>query len=343
MILAVDSGTTTTRVSVVDAGAVIASTSERSGARDFARSQGLDQLPPRLRRLADEALGRCDRSWASVEAVVAFGMITSELGLEEVPHLTAPIDQSRLVAGIQARTYPDSIPVTVYLVPGVRCSSPSDGETSDFMRGEETEVMGLLVSEPVSLPALYVSTGSHTKFIAIDDQARIEWSLTTLSGELVWALHRETILAELIDPAGTIVDTAALLEGADCAERLGLSRALFMARLLNRTRGMDPASCSDFIHGAIASSDMHALRRARRDRQAQPVQVVIAGTGGPLAAAYRHFLEAEPWVQGLLRTESPIGALGAFALYGELVRSEAPRRDGPAGTNSTKEVSNAIE
>jgi 2-dehydro-3-deoxygalactonokinase len=327
VIVVVDSGTTSTRVWVVEQGDVKASSSSRSGARDVVRTKDRSELLGRIRELADEALAAAKSTWESVEAIVAFGMITSELGLEEVPHLEAPVGRRMLAAALVERRYGDVLPAPVYLVPGVR-SGGKELELADFMRGEETEVAGLLALGEPDPPFLYISTGSHTKFLAVDREGRIDWSLTTLSGELLLALQRETILAELIDLEAPPTDLAALEEGARFVERAGLSRALFGARLLNRMRGVSVSFCSDFLHGAVAGADLLSLRRAAESRGGLPDRVAIGGQG-TLGDAYRHLLEAQWGVAELRRFEVPLGALGAWNLF--TTEREAAHAGAPEG------------
>jgi 2-dehydro-3-deoxygalactonokinase len=313
VILAVDSGTTSTRAWVVDEGEVLAAASTRGGAKDVATGQDRFELLNSVRSVCEGALGDSGRSWDDVRAVVAFGMITSELGLEEVSHLVAPTDRRALVEAM--RRVDRALPAPVYLVPGVRSDGPDLAET-DFMRGEETEVMGLLSLESIEPPLLYVSAGSHTKFVGIDAHGRIEWSMTTLSGELLWALHRETILSELVDPMGELRDLEDVEEGARVEERDGFNRALFAARLLNRIHGAGADRCSAFIHGVLAGSDLRSLRTALRSRSDPPTRVVVGG-GSALARAYRHLLGKESWVTELKSVDAPVGALGAWTLYSD--------------------------
>jgi 2-dehydro-3-deoxygalactonokinase len=313
MIIAIDSGTTSTRVWVLDEGEVKAGAASRGGARDVARTKDRSELLSRIRALADEALERAGSDWETVEAVVAFGMITSELGLEEVPHLDAPVGRGMLAGAMVERSYGDMLPVPVRLVPGVR-SGGDDLERADFMRGEETEVAGLLGLREPEPPFLYVSTGSHTKFVSVDRDGRIDWSLTTLSGELLLALHRETILADLIDLEAPISDFGALEDGARFVERAGLTRALFAARLLNRVQGVSAASCSDFLHGAVAGGDVLSLRRAAGAHGGFPDRIAIGGKGS-LKEAYRHLLERQRDVAELRAFDLPLGAFGAWNLF----------------------------
>lgn len=321
-ILAVDSGTTSTRVWLVEDGRIREGGTARAGARDSVSGGKPDDLLAHVRRLAQDVLARGRAS--TVDATMAFGMITSELGLEEVAHLAAPVGPADIAAAIVERSYGDSLPSPVYMVPGVRCDGRVP-EESDVMRGEETEVVGLLAGRTVAPPLLYISTGSHSKFVYVDHDGRIAWSMTTLSGELIWALHRETILSDLLQPDGSIVDTAALEEGARVAARLGLTRALFTARLMNRLRGASPAACSDFVHGAVGGQDLVALRTTLQGHGVRSVRVVISGDT-PFARTYRHLLAREPWAAATIDVQEPLGALGAWILFRERLRlSEASR------------------
>jgi 2-dehydro-3-deoxygalactonokinase len=327
LIVVVDSGTTSTRVWVVEQGEVKASSSSRSGARDVVRTKDRSELLERIRELADDALATAGSTWEAVEAIVAFGMITSELGLEEVPHLEAPVGRRMLAASLVERRYSDALPAPVHLVPGVR-SGGQELDFADFMRGEETEVAGLLALGEPEPPFLYISTGSHTKFVGVDRDGRIDWSLTTLSGELLLALQRETILAELIDLEAPPTDLAALQEGARFVEDAGLSRALFGARLLNRLRGVSRAFCSDFLHGAVAGADLLSLRRAAETRGGLPARVAIGGQGS-LRDAYRLLLEHQWGITELRRFDVPLGALGAWNLF--TIEREAAQAGAPEG------------
>jgi 2-dehydro-3-deoxygalactonokinase len=311
VIVAVDSGTTRTRAWVVADGAVGEGASTIAGARDLARTRDRAWLLAQVREVTDRAVAGADVAWSDVDAVVAFGMITSELGLVELPHLIAPVDVDELVRAMLDWSEIPELPARLLLVPGVRNSS-QNVERADFMRGEETQVVGLLSLSKVEPPLLYVSVGSHPKFVWVDADGRIAWSVTTLSGELLWALHRETILADLVDPDGRLADLDAVERGALVAESAGLSRALFAARLLNRIGNASPETCSAFVYGAIARADLGALETTLPPGAGMG-RIVLSGHG-PLLDAYRHLLTRAN-VGSVEDVEEPLGAIGARTLY----------------------------
>jgi 2-dehydro-3-deoxygalactonokinase len=325
MILAVDSGTTHTRAWLVADGVVGEGVSAVAGARDLARTRDRAWLLGQVREVADNALASAEAEWNDVEAIVAFGMITSELGLVEVPHLVAPAGADELVRAMLEPRNISELPARLFLVPGVRNGS-DDVERADFMRGEETQAVGLVSLGQTEPPLLFVSVGSHPKFVWVDAAGRIAWSLTTLSGELIWALHRETILADLIDPGRALADLDAVDHGARIVESAGLSRALFAARLLNRLGHASPETCSAFLHGAIARADLRTLEAAL-PAGAATERIVLSGHG-PLLDAYRHLL-GRAGLGTVQVIDEPLGAIGARVLYerrGGLVSGDEGRK-----------------
>lgn len=323
MIVAVDSGTTRTRAWVVAGGEVGAGASTVAGARDLARMRDRAWLLDHVREVADRALAAAGVEWRDVEAVVAFGMITSELGLVELPHLVAPVGVDELVDAMFDASEIPKLPARLLLVPGVRNVS-DDVERADFMRGEETQVVGLLSLAKVEPPLLYVSVGSHPKFVWVDANGRIAWSVTTLSGELLWALHQETILADLVDPAGSLADLDAVERGARIADSAGLSRALFAARLLNRIEGASPETCSAFLYGATARADLRAVEIAL-PAGAATERILLSGRG-PLLDAYRHLLSRAD-LGSVEAVDQQLGPIGAGILY-ERRRTLVSRKEG---------------
>jgi 2-dehydro-3-deoxygalactonokinase len=308
-IVALDGGTTTTKAWIVSQGSVLAEHRAAGGARDVAAGRTREWLAQHVFAVAQAALDRARGTWSEVEAVVAFGMITSEMGLEEVPHLVAPTGPAELADGLRPCGASTPLPTPLYLVPGV-VNQPGDLAHSDFMRGEETQVAGLLASGRFEPPLLYVSAGSHGKFICVGTDGTIQWSYTTLSGELVWALANETILAAVLDPALPLSDERAADRGSSLESEAGLGRALYASRLLSRLEGADVASCTDFVRGAVAATDLRGLRQL----EGLPSTVVL-GAGSELGAFYERLLQREPWVRSCTWTDLPLGALGAWELW----------------------------
>src|SRR2546423_224836 len=166
----VDMGTTNTRVWLRSGVRTMARATELIGVRDFAQDggkgirQGLRELIAKVRRDSSES---CDPRY-----IVSAGMISSSLGLIEVPHIPPPAGIGQLTAMARWYHFPDISDLPMLLVPGVR-SGPAIATTDsvhqmDIMRGEETLCAGLVVLEMLQPPAIVMNLGSHWKAIQLD-------------------------------------------------------------------------------------------------------------------------------------------------------------------------------
>jgi 2-dehydro-3-deoxygalactonokinase len=260
----VDMGTTNTRAWLMEGSRVIARQSAPVGIRDSAREKSpkviREALHELITRLGCEISGHCRPTH-----IAAAGMISSSLGLAEVPHVTAPAGLDELSAAAQWHHVEDVSDLPVLLVPGVRCgpANPKAEQINDVdvMRGEETLCAGLIALKVVSGPGVVLNLGSHWKAIQFDDEGRISSSLTSLSGELIQTTQQHTILADSV--AVSWPDRLSpqwLRWGMDLGRQSGLARSLFCARLLDLSRNGTPEDRLAFVVGAFIASDLDALR-----------------------------------------------------------------------------------
>ena len=256
----IDGGTTNTRVWLRRGAQVEGPERLAVGVRDTA----LDGVNTRLKRELAGAFDRLAAGAVRPALAVAAGMITSPLGLIEVPHRSAPAGAADLAAGAVEREFSEFPGLRWLLLPGVR-SGPIDYDAAsvvdvDIIRGEETELMGALHCGRLRPPLLYIHVGSHTKAIRVDSQGRISAGLSTLGGELLDAIASHTILASAV--RGSVPAEAApelLSDGARHARRHGLNRALFLVRLLEQRRSWSSAQLHGFLLGACIETDLAAI------------------------------------------------------------------------------------
>ena len=288
-------GTTNTRVWLVRGAEILACAHANVGVRDTARDGNPARIRATLRGLIDEV-----RSKATVAAkstvpsyVAAAGMITSPLGLANVPHIDAPASASDLAAAVQHYHFPDITDLPIILVPGVR-SGPrkADAETisqCDVMRGEETLCLGLIAQRVLQPPATLLNLGSHWKAIQLDAQGRIASSVTSISGELIHAAQTQTILASAVpQERPPSIDLKWCEAGMRAQRRSGLARALFCVRLLELGSDSIPQERLSFLVGAFVAADLDAL--SARGTIEMNSKVLITG-GSAVAEAWRYALE----------------------------------------------------
>lgn len=322
--LIIDCGTTNLRVTLVDeAGEVIAQGKRPGGVRHTAIDGHNGRLKEMLCGCIAQVLEEAGRTPEEISRCVAYGMITSNVGLLEIPHLAAPASADDLRAGIRTAAFPDVAPFPISFIPGVRNFSgqvtTENFSGMDMMRGEETEAVGLFELLGLQRECVLILPGSHNKFVRMDAQGRILGCMTSISGELLDALTHHTILADAVGRAFASeqdYDAALACEGAlECA-RSGLGRAAFAGRILNQLGGMESVRLRSYLLGAVLAQDVLALRTFASD--GQDVQFLIAGKM-PLQAAIADVMRAmgmENAVQVAPEITARMGLAGALRIAG---------------------------
>jgi 2-dehydro-3-deoxygalactonokinase len=328
--IAVDQGTTNTRVWLIGGGEVRATRRVPIGVRQTAQERSSAALHTALREaIAEVQADGIRQGWAERPvAVLAAGMITSPLGLIEVPHLPAPAGFRELAAGAVWRTFPDLTPLPFLLVPGVRSGSleslREEIGSADVMRGEETLCLGLLATGRLAPGGTLLNLGSHWKVIRIDREGRIASSHTSLAGELIHVVQTQTLLAGSV-PAErpTRLDLDWLASGMREASRAGLARALFCVRLLEqRLPESTPEERLAYLIGAVLGAELEALLGQGHLLTGQPV--LLTG-GAVLASAWRAALAQRGIRADLLSEEE-----GEVALRAGLQAILTKREDRPS-------------
>jgi 2-dehydro-3-deoxygalactonokinase len=255
----VDSGTTTTRLRLWDGDRVAWSGSVAAGARDTAISGG----PTAIRAAVADLLTRVvAETGTRPAAVICSGMITSNLGLHEVPHLLAPAGPRDLAAGIVRVDFADLGELA--FIPGVKTlpgELPLEGlAAGDVLRGEEAEIVGLRRRLNLRGPLTFLHFGSHHKAIDVDAEGRITASRSAITGELLAVVGAHTILKSSVVPLdGLTLDAAAVRAGADAALAEGIGRALFLVRVGEQLGRHPRERMTSYLLGALATLDLPLL------------------------------------------------------------------------------------
>jgi 2-dehydro-3-deoxygalactonokinase len=293
-LICIDAGTTNTRVWLTAGDRVVAQARAGVGVRDTARDGSSERLRSALRELIDQVRddARNQGFAQSPECVIAAGMITSPLGLAEVPHVTTPAGLNELAAATQQYSFPEITDLPILLVPGARsgprqCDRETAG-TTDVMRGEETLLIGLHALGLLAPRSTLLNLGSHWKLIRFDQHARIASSVTSMTGELIHAAQTQTILAGSVPQTRPgAIDQTFLEAGMREQRSSGLARALFCVRLLEQGSDSSAEQRLSFLIGAFLASDMDAM--VSRGFFNSAGKVVITG-GGVIAEAWRDAL-----------------------------------------------------
>ena len=248
----IDGGTTNTRINLIASEKIVDTVKLSVGAR-----LGLDnksEYKSSIKQGIDELLSR--NGVAAPEAIICSGMITSEGGLREIPHISAPAGIEELSRALVRVQIPEISDIPFVFIPGVKLSGEELSE-NDMMRGEETELYGLC-DKPLR-DTLYLLPGSHTKLIRTDGEGRITSFSTSLTGEMVAALSEGTILSGSVNIRDTALDESYLKAGCEYAAKQGISSALFKVRILDKALGRSADEVYSFFLGVILSSDCNSI------------------------------------------------------------------------------------
>lgn len=330
-LVTIDCGTTNSRVYVVDDKAsVIGKATRKVGVRDTAITGSKDALKNGLHQTVLEALENARKRLDEIALVISSGMITSEIGLIEIPHVWAPADMQTLADGIQKvddrNVFPLEVPI--HFVRGIKnrydpvTTGMAEVGYLDFMRGEETQIAGLLSSGKITLPVNVAVLSSHTKFISIDEAGRIQGSITTMSGQVYEAVIKETFIGKSIRPdkeddVQPPVDLAIVDMAKVWAEKTGFLRSLLMPRFLDTLIETKWHQRKVFVEAAIAVEDMRAVGQSR-DLGFQPEAGYILVGDERRCRIYKHLLKGYLGADSSIQTITDEAEIDSLSIKGSV-------------------------
>jgi 2-dehydro-3-deoxygalactonokinase len=295
-LLALDWGTSVLRAYLLgESGAVL---------EERRKPWGIMHLPEGGFAGALEGIAGDWRAVAPDLSVIACGMVVSAQGLREAPYTPCPAGEEALASALLA------VEVTprwrMHIVPGVR----RDGERPDVMRGEETQVIGVLARAPqLAVRALLVMPGTHSKWVQVHDGRIVDFQ-TYMTGELFAVLSEHSILGRPARSAptgeGSGADEAfergvsAILK----AEGIRVTALLFSVRTLVLTGQLKAEHSLEYLSGLLVGDELRCALIARdeaRPLSVPPHPLTLVGDA-TLCARYRRAmavfgLDAAPLIE----------------------------------------------
>ena len=291
MFAVIDCGTTNTRVYIVDeAGKILGQSAGKVGVRDVAVVGDNSVLKSGVRSIFFAAIAEANLTVGDIKLAVASGMITSEVGLIELAHNVVPCSLGDLAANVEIvrDETVTALPVPVVFVRGVKNREGNDAALADiryldFMRGEETQMMGLLALRRPELPVNIVMLGSHTKMIHIDAEGRIRGSMTSISGEMYESLTT-TLIAKSMravsgEPSIRHTREEILTAAENSVRSAGFLRTLLMSRFMQVLMKTNVDERQLFIGAAIAAEDMLVFDELQKHIYGGSAGCILIGRG----------------------------------------------------------------
>jgi 2-dehydro-3-deoxygalactonokinase len=194
---------------------------------------------------------------APAAAVVMAGMIGSRQGWIEAPYVATPCSVDALARGLTA--VPNTLARPIWIVPGL-CDAA--GVAPDVMRGEETQLLGLIKRGPTA--STVCLPGTHCKWAEVEG-GTIQRFKTYMTGELFQVLSEHSILARLM-PAGEDGEAPhweAFDAGLVHADRGGcLLNDLFAVRTLGLFDRLPADALKSYLSGLLIGHEIVAAAPA---------------------------------------------------------------------------------
>lgn len=324
-IITVDGGTSNTRTYLWTAnGQILTQRSQAIGAKTSAINGSSQAWKKAIHNMIESMLTECAVSDNAIQGVYMSGMLTSDLGILEVPHLTAPVCMKNYQEHLIRVHLAEVFSKEIVLIPGIK-NTLSNSESLDslrrfdIMRGEETETYALIERYGAGQNTIYILPGSHNKYVFVDESSTILATSTTLSGELLNSIVNDTIVSSSVDhgfPTMEHYNLEMIQYGCEMHRKEGIGRALFLTRLFDRFGKQSKYNLQNYVLGVVLESDLSALHNVAFFEDTMNVRIVIHGNGAFSHALY-DLLKDDPAFHNIVLDNSeeiPIAAQGAYHL-----------------------------
>ena len=204
--------------------------------------------------------------------VIACGMVGARQGWVEASYMPVPCAP---LGGALTRAPATDPRLDVWIVPGL-----SQDEPADVMRGEETQIAGLLAMRP-DLDGLLCLPGTHSKWVRVAG-GQITQFQTVMTGELFGLLAEQSVLRHSV---GQGWDDEAFAEAVVSAhaDPVRVTARLFALRAGSLLAGLHPDRARATLSGLLIGVELAAVRAEG------PVTLV---GGAELAQSYATALRA---------------------------------------------------
>ena len=253
--ITIDGGTTNTRVSLICNDTILTTKKMSIGVG----KKDIVALKNAIKTAIAEILSENSLGEKDIKRILASGMITSEYGFCNLPHITAPAGIEELHNEMYETVIEDVSKIPFVFMRGIKTEG-TELEEADMMRGEETELIGVLKTHKDA--CLYVLPGSHSKHISVDRNGHIVALRTMMTGELFAAVMQHTILKDTTTLACNEIQKAELLNGFYYTQKRGINESLFKTRILKTMFNGTPEQCYSFLLGCVLCDEVEAILQA---------------------------------------------------------------------------------
>lgn len=233
------------------------------------------------------------RKQFAVQQALLCGVVGSNIGWQTVDYMSCPVSllNDPLLPQKVLKKVPQQMPqnhdqeINIQLVPGLNCLR--EDHIPDSMRGEETQLIGALLTDPALSQGeqLVCLPGTHSKWVWLN-QGSVGEFITGLSGELFAVLEQHSVLLSQLDATdhNHCPDHFAL--GIERTENgSNLIQLLFETRSRQLSGQLSASAARAFLSGLIIGSDIRGIMQRSNTQHSE-----IAFIGKP--ALCNHYQSA---------------------------------------------------
>lgn len=268
-----DFGTTNVKLYLCQDGQIVQKIVENVGIKDFSNNIMTVSMEDYIRDLLTRSLEKIGKAMADLKRLICFGMITAETGLKEVPHLTAPASLQQMKESVFEWKEQTFLPehVQVLMIRGVKKPLYQGDDMLkrleiDFMRGEETQCIGVLKKYGIEEPVSVVVLSSHTKLCHINANKEIDNCVTTLTGQLFDLLQTRTIVGKSIrtpkEKIAAVTDETidkVVYLAEHLLEKKGFSRCMMLPRFMELFTDLTDIERMCFVDAVLSLEDVRSI------------------------------------------------------------------------------------
>lgn len=239
----------------------------------------LAQLHEQINQLATDL----STSLTNVPVVIS-GMASSSIGMAELPYASLPFAVDGSQASSRWFASQPNFPHEILLISGVQSQD-------DVMRGEETQLIGLLALLDASgtrlTEAMCLFPGTHSKHLYIQNRQLTHFE-TYMTGELFGLMANQSILTNSLDTNSLTTrseaDRAAFRQGVEQSTASVLLNSLFRVRTNSLFDKLTKKQNALYLSGLLIGTELTHLR----DKETGPI---VLCSGSKLSAFYQLALD----------------------------------------------------
>jgi 2-dehydro-3-deoxygalactonokinase len=240
---------------------------------------------------------------------LASGMIGSKQGWIDAGYLATPCGFDSIAAA--AKDISNLAGRKLWIMPGLRHIDAAT-QTSDVMRGEETQVFGAGIEN-----GIVVLPGTHSKWVKVVDSKIVAFK-TFMTGEAYSLFRHQSILAKLMPMENSsMLNTEAFAMGGrrSLSAPSELLHHLFNVRTHGLFNELSADAQADFLSGVLIGSEVAGGRGLFIEAQEN---IALIGEVA-LLERYRIALDCAGLHGRVVETKTPVAARGLFEVSKRLL------------------------